>query len=215
MLHPRKSLLTLSAIGLIPLLLLAEENVDLSIVNRIKAEAFENSKAMDTMFYLTDVHGPRLAGSPGYKEAGDWVVSRLKEYGLTNVQEEKWGPFGRGWASKHFEAHMIDPQYSPLIGFPLAWTAGTAGTVTGEPVMVNIQTEKDFEKYKGKLKGKIVMTQPLKEIGFVTTSLGHRYTDAELSAEAIAPEPGPAPSVPRHGPPAARPSPPTPKSAAR
>src|SRR5580700_190004 len=96
----------------VPLFLLAEEKVDLSIINRIKSEAFENSKVMDHMFYLTDVHGPRLAGSPAYKEAGDWVVSRLEEYGLVNVKEEKWGPFGRGWAMKHFEAHMIEPQYS-------------------------------------------------------------------------------------------------------
>jgi len=190
MLHTRRSLLAAAGAILIPLLLLAEENVDLSIVNRIRSEAFENSKVMDDMFYLTDVHGPRLAGSPAYKEAGDWAVSRLKEYGLVNVKEEKWGPFGRGWACKHFEAHMIEPQYSPLIGFPLAWTAGTEGTVTGEPVLVNIQAEKDFEKYKDKLKGKIVLSQPLKEVAFQTTAPGRRYTDADLATESLAPDPG-------------------------
>lgn len=72
----------------------SEDPVDLSVIHRIKAEAFENSKVMEHVFYLTDVHGPRLTGSPGYKEAGDWVVSRLTEYGLTNVREEPWGPFG-------------------------------------------------------------------------------------------------------------------------
>jgi hypothetical protein len=190
MLHTRRSLLAASGAILIPLLLPAQENVDLSIVNRIKTEALENSKVMDDMFYLTDVHGPRLAGSPAYKEAGDWAVGRLKEYGLVNVKEEKWGPFGRGWACKHFEAHMIEPQYSPLIGFPLAWTAGTEGTVTGEPVLVDIKDEKDFEKYKGKLKGKIVLSQPLKEVTFQTTPLGRRYTDADLATESLAPDPG-------------------------
>jgi hypothetical protein len=190
MLQTRRSLLAASVAVLIPLFLLAEENVDLSIVNRIKTEALENSKVMDDMFYLTDVHGPRLAGSPAYKEAGDWAVGRLKEYGLVNVKEEKWGPFGRGWACKHFEAHMIEPQYSPLIGFPLAWTAGTEGTVTGEPVMVSIQAEKDFEKYKGKLKGKILLSQPLKEVAFQTTPLGRRYTDTDLATESLAPDPG-------------------------
>ncbi len=194
MLHGRKIVLTTAAAILVPLLLLAEENVDLSIISRIKSEAFENSKVMDTMFYLTDVHGPRLAGSPGYKEAGDWVVSRLKDYGLTNVKEEKWGPFGRGWACKHYEGHMIEPQYSPLIGFPLAWTAGTNGAISGEPVLVSIQAEKDFEKYKGKLKGKMILSQPLKEIAFMTASLGKRYSDAELTAEALAPEPGARPA---------------------
>jgi len=189
MLHAHKTLLAGAAMVLIPLFLIAEERVDLFVVNRIKAEALENSKVMDDMFYLTDVHGPRLAGSPGYKEAGDWVVSRLKEYGLTNVKEEKWGPFGRGWTCKHYEAHMIAPQYSPLIGFPLAWTAGTEGAVTGEPYLVSIQSDKDFEKYKGKLKGKIVMTQPAKEVVFQTSALGRRYTDNDLATESLAPDP--------------------------
>ena len=49
----------------------SEEAVDLSVIHRIKAEAFENSKVMDHEFYLTDVHGPRLAGSPGYRAAGE------------------------------------------------------------------------------------------------------------------------------------------------
>lgn len=190
MMSSRKSLCFLACAAAVPLLLLAQDKVDLSIVNRIKAEAFENSKVMDHMFYLTDVHGPRLTGSPGYKEAGDWVVSRLTEYGLANVKEEKWGPFGRGWTCRHFEGHMLEPQYSSLIGFPLAWSAGTEGAVSGEAVQVSIENEKDFEKYQGKLKGKIVLSQPLKEVAFQTNPLGRRYTDAELASEILAPEPG-------------------------
>ena len=56
----------------------SQEPVDLSIVHRIKAEAFENSKVMDHEFYLADVYGPRLTDSPGYQAAGDWVVKRLQ-----------------------------------------------------------------------------------------------------------------------------------------
>jgi hypothetical protein len=74
-------LFCLAAIS-VPLFLIAEEKVDLSIVSRIKSEAFENSKVMDHMFYLTDVHGPRLTGSPNYKAAADWVVQQMTEYGL-------------------------------------------------------------------------------------------------------------------------------------
>ncbi|HEX4750744.1 MAG TPA: M20/M25/M40 family metallo-hydrolase [Bryobacteraceae bacterium] len=174
----------------IPLLLLAEEKVDLGIVNHIRAEEFNNSKVMDTMFYLTDVYGPRLTGSPNFKAAGDWAVKRLQEFGLTNVKEEKWGPFGRGWQCKYFEAHMVDPQFSAIVGIPLAWTEGTNGSVTGEPVIASIRNEADMEKYKGKLKDKIVMTVEPRDLPFPTTAEGHRYTDAELAEEAEAPEPG-------------------------
>ncbi|MBV9034609.1 MAG: hypothetical protein JO182_08955 [Acidobacteriaceae bacterium] len=121
----------LTALAPLPILLLAEEKVDLAIVNRIRAEAFQHSQVMDTMFYLTDVYGPRLTNSPNFKAAGDWAVSRLKDYGLVNVKEEKWGPFGRGWQCRYFEAHMVEPQFSALMGIPLAWTEGTNGSITG------------------------------------------------------------------------------------
>ena len=121
--------------------LCAEGPVDLAVIHRIKAEAFENSKVMDHEFYLADVYGPRLTNSPGYKAAGDWVVKRLKEYGLTNVHEESWGPFGRSWNYTHYAGHMIAPQYSPLIGFPLAWTPGTNGAVQGEAIYAPIATD--------------------------------------------------------------------------
>ncbi len=174
----------------VPLLLVAEEKVDLSIVNQIRTEAFSDSKVMDTMFYLTDVYGPRLTGSPNFKAAGDWAVKRLREYGLTNVKEEKWGPFGRGWQCKYFEAHMVEPQFSALVGIPLAWTEGTNGSITGQPVIAAIRTDADMDKFKGKLKGKIVMTSEPRDLGFPTTAEGRRYTDAELTDLAEAPEPG-------------------------
>lgn len=167
----------------------AEEPVDLSVIHRIKTEAFENSKVMDHLFYLTDVHGPRLTGSPGYKEAGDWVLSRLKEYGLTNVHEESWGPFGRGWTFSRFAGHMLAPQYQPLIGVPLAWTSGTDGAVQGEAIYAPISAEADFAKYKGQLKGKIVLTMPPRVLSMILEPQGHRLTDSELTARAQTPDP--------------------------
>src|SRR5271166_6152266 len=154
----------------------SQETVDLSVIHRIKAEAFENSQVMDHIFYLT--------GSHGYKEAGDWVVSRLKEYGLANVQEEPWGPFGRGWTYSRFAGHMIAPQYQPLIGAPLAWTPGTNGAVQGEAIYAPIATEADLEKFKGKLRGKVVLIMPLKTINMIMEPPGHRLTDTELEARA-------------------------------
>ena len=159
----------------------SEEPADLSVIHRIKAEAFENSKVMDHEFYLTDVYGPRLTNSPGYKAAGDWVMKRLKEYGLTNVHEEPWA-FGRSWTYTRYAGHMIEPQYSPLIGFPLAWTPGTGGPVQGDATYAPIATEADFEKYKGKLKGKVVLTMAPKTLAMQMEPQGRRLTDAELFA---------------------------------
>jgi len=168
----------------------AEEPVDLLAIHKIKAEALENSKVMDHMFYLTDVNGHRLTNSPGYKKAGEWVVKQLQEYGLTNVRLEKWGPFGKGWNYTHFSAHMIEPAYAPIIGFPQAWTPGTNGPVTADVELVWIRTEADIDKYKGKLKGKIVLDSLPREVTQSTAPLATRYTDAELQSTAQAAEPG-------------------------
>lgn len=186
----KKVILTMAVTAAsLPLLLLAEEHVDLSIVNRIRTAAFTESKVMDHMFFLTDVHGPRLTNSPGYRAAADWVVKQMGEYGVP-ARLEKWGPFGRGWAYSHFEAHLLEPQYAPLIGFPLAWTPGTDGMVIGEPMVALLRTQEDLDKFKGKLKGKIVLTSPIRELTMRTDPLGKRFTDAELAQEAIAPDPG-------------------------
>jgi hypothetical protein len=170
-------------------LLDAQENVDLTVLNRIKAEAFQNSQVMDHLFYLSDVYGPRLTNSPGHRAAGEFVMKRLRGYGMTNVKEEKWGPFGQSWKLTHFSASLLEPQYQPLIGVPLAWTPGTNGVVTGEPVLALMKSEADLAKFKGKLKGKVVLLQEPKPIEMVAQPLAHRLTAEELEARQVVPDP--------------------------
>src|SRR5438128_4898911 len=131
---------------------IAEEKVDLAAIYRIKAEAFQNSKVMDHAFYLTDVYGPRLTGSPGLKAAAEWAVKRFNEWGLVNTNLESWGPFGRGWSQVKFSAHLKEPQYAPLVGFSRPWSPGTDGPVAAQPMLAVIQNDADMEKFKGKLK---------------------------------------------------------------
>ena len=165
------------------------ERVDLNAIHKIREEALQNSKVMDHVFQLTDVYGPRLTNSPGFFAAADWVVKQLKDWGIEGHQE-KWGPFGQGWTYTHFSANLIEPQYAPLIGFPLAWSPGTNGAVTGEAMVANIAAETDFDRYKGKLKGKILFMGVGREMTMITTSLGQRYTDDELAKLSIAADGG-------------------------
>lgn len=170
-------------------LLPAQERVDLDAIYRIKNESFEKSKVMEHMFYLTDVYGPRLTGSDNYKKAADWAVETLKGWGLKDAHLEKWGPFGRSWQNQKFVAALTTPSYQPLIGFPLAWTASTEGVVSGEPVLAVIEKEADFDQFKGKLKGKIVLTQVEKNVEPIDKPQMLRYTDQELADLANAPDP--------------------------
>ncbi|MEZ5403485.1 MAG: M20/M25/M40 family metallo-hydrolase [Bryobacteraceae bacterium] len=167
-----------------------EEPVDLNAVHRLRTEAFERSHVMEHLFYLTDVYGPRLTNSPGFRKAGDWAVKRLAEYGLANTKLEKWGPFGRGWSYSGFEAEMIEPGYQTLIGFPLAWAPGTNGTLEGEPILAPMRAEEDLARYKGKLKGKIVLIDLPRETPVVRYEPGVRLTEADLRRRSMFEIPG-------------------------
>ena len=174
---------------LIPCFLVAEERADLSVIHRIKTEAFQNSKVMENAFYLTDVYGPRLTGSSGLKKSAEWAMTRMKEWGIANPHLEAWGPFGRGWENVRFSAHLKAPEYSPLIGFARPWSPGTNGPVSGEPILAPISTEADLAKWKGKLKGRIVMTGTPRELQPQSGVLLHRYDQAELAGLEQAPDP--------------------------
>jgi hypothetical protein len=165
--------------GLTLLPMYAEERVDLDVIHKIREEAIQNSKVMDHVFQLTDVYGPRLTNSPGYFAAADWIVKQLKEWGIEG-HEETWGPFGQGWTFTHFSANLIEPQYAPLIGFPLAWSPGTNGVVSGEAMVASFTTDADFDRYRGKLKGKIVFMGAGRELAMIMQAPSQRYSDDQL-----------------------------------
>ena len=151
-------------------------------IERIKEEGLKRSQVMATMSYLTDVIGPRLTGSPNMKRANEWTRDKLAAWGLANAHLEAWGPFGRGWTLKRFSAQVISPQCIPLIGYPKAWSPGTDGTLEAPVVYFDAKTEAEFAKYKGKLKGAIVLVSPIREVAAHFEPLGTRKTDSELLA---------------------------------
>src|SRR5262249_11094048 len=132
------------------------EKLDLAAIGRIRDEGFNRSQVMDHIFWLTDVYGPRLTGSPGIPQASQWARKKFNEWGLTNAHQERW-KFGKGWSLVRFNANLLEPQVQPLIGYPLSWTPSTKGTVVADVVRVQIASEADFAKYRGKLAGKIVL----------------------------------------------------------
>lgn len=176
-------------LAVLPLCLLAADTPDLQMVNRIKTEAFRHSKVMENAFFLTDVYGPRLTGSPNIQAAGEWAVKRMQEWGLKNTGLEKWGPFGRGWTCTYFSANLKEPEYAPLIGFARPWSMGTDGPISGTPVLAVLEREEDLARWKGKLKGKIVLTASPRSLEPITSAPSRRFTDAELQAEGLAPDP--------------------------
>lgn len=158
-------------------------------IERIKDEGMNRSQLMPTLSYLTDVIGPRLTASPNLKRANEWTRDKLTEWGLQNAHLEAWGPFGRGWSLKSFSAEIIAPQAIPLIAYPRAWSLGTNGPLTADVVFVDVKEEKDLDKYKGTLKGKVVLSSPIKELKAHFEPEARRLTDKDLLRLADAQDP--------------------------
>ncbi len=156
------------------------EILDLRTIDRIKDEGLQRSRVMEIAGYLTDVYGPRLTGSPDTKEAADWAQETMREWGLSNVHLELW-PFGRGWQNRRFTALALTPRAFPLFGAPKAWTPGTNGPQTAPAVLAVIRDEKAFDTFRGKLRGKFVLTASPRDLKARFEPLGRRLTDTELT----------------------------------
>lgn len=130
------------------------------IVRRITEEATARSQVMELARELTDVYGPRLTGSPHLTAAGDFVIQRLRQWGIDRARFERWGPFGPGWTADRFVALAVAPVAFPLHAYPKAWTPGTPGDVVAEAELAVIENDSDFDAHRGRLRGKFVLTSP-------------------------------------------------------
>ncbi len=176
---PRHLPILVLASLLLPPAIAAEEPVDWTMVNRIRDEGFHRSQVMETLEHLADTIGPRLTGSPGMTEANEWTRDQLTEWGLENAHLESY-EFGRGWSFSRASVHLQKPREMPLVALPKAWTPGTDGPVKGPAVKVSIESEKDFDKYRGQLAGKILLLDEAREIESGDEAAIRRYSDDEL-----------------------------------
>src|SRR2546428_224944 len=96
------------------------EKVDLDMMKKIREEGMQRSQVMETLSWLTDVHGPRLTNSPQYNRACGWAKGRLIEWGLRNATLGAWGAFCSGWPLEDFTANIVKPDFIPLIAYPKA-----------------------------------------------------------------------------------------------
>jgi carboxypeptidase Q len=137
----------------------AQERVDLSVVERIRDEGLNRSRIDELARHLNDVIGPRLTGSTGMRQANDWTAATFRGWGLQNVVVEPWGEFGRGWERVSYAGRITQPFIQPLIAQPLAWSGSTQGTQEGPVVAIEAVTPADLAQYSGRLRGAWILPQ--------------------------------------------------------
>jgi carboxypeptidase Q len=158
----------------------AVEKLDLNAYARIREEGLAHSHVMELASALTDDIGGRLTGSPNMQKANDWTRDELTRLGLVNAHLEDWGEFGMGWQQLNTWVRMTAPDTAPFLAQATPWSPATSGAVSGEAVNVEINDEKDFDKYKGKLAAKIVLLGEMREVPPVDKPLFVRYDDKDL-----------------------------------
>ncbi len=161
--------------------LVAQEKADWEMVAKIREEGFDRSRIVEYAGYLTDVIGPRLTGSPNMRVAQEWTKMKMDEMGLENIAIEPWGDHSVGWEIERISIHMLEPDYQMIIGYPYAFTPGTDGSVTGQPVIVQVESKEDLEKYRGMLRDKIVLFTPPMPVNPRFNQDAFRHTEESLS----------------------------------
>lgn len=158
-----------------------EEKLNDAMIEKIRTEGMTNSQVMDIVFYLTEVSGPRLQGSPGYNRASNWAKNKLAGWGLQNAKLEAWGEWGKGWELQRSYLAMTQPYYKPIVAFPKAWTMGSNGMKTADMVLVTAKDSAELVTYKGKLKGKIVLLLRADTLKPSYTADASRQSDEDLT----------------------------------
>ena len=165
-----------------PVILLSQtEKVDLSMIYKIKQEGQRNSAIEELAYGLTDFAGPRLTGSTGNTRGNAWAKKKMEELGFQNVRIEEVSNFNRGgWDNLKTYAAMTAPYYANFACNPVAWTGSTNGLIKGEVIFLDVKSETDLEKYKGKLNGKIVLMPSTSAYEVSYEPLASRYSDEQL-----------------------------------
>jgi carboxypeptidase Q len=129
----------------------AMQQADQKIADEVKA----HSELVKNLEYLTTQIGPRLTGSPQMQAASDWTLKRFKNYGVDAHLET--AEIAHSWTRGVETAEITNPIQQRIGIRALGWSKATNGEISGNVVVLNIKNPSDFDQYKGKLKGAIVM----------------------------------------------------------
>jgi len=128
-------------------------DMDTKILEQVKSD---QSELKSNLQYLADRIGPRLTGSPQLDQASHWTMERFKEAGLANVRLEPW-TIANSWTRGPAAGRIISPTHHVLTLETAGWSAATKGALRGPVIGIAAENVEDLQKYKGKLKGAIVI----------------------------------------------------------
>lgn len=162
--------------------------VDHDALTKIKQESDKNSQVMKIVSYLSDVYGPRLMGTPNYYNSILWTEDQLKKWGIEKVEQQSFDNGHRGWEVLNFKMELVEPAYSSMLVYPLAYTASTKGEVIDEVIYLP-HLDTLYSLY-GQLKNKIILLGSFYEpVGNIAGPFSQKLTPEILERAENNPDP--------------------------
>jgi len=175
--------------------------VDWDVVAQIREEGLQRSQIANTLSYMADVLGARLTNSNAMDKAQRWAVEEMKRIGLTETYREPFMDYGVSWDNEYVSIHLLEPDYQPMVGYPIAHTPGTNGQQKLQAIIADVRTHQDLETLEGKIRGMAVLSTPPAIIDLSRFETGTPRRSAqelrELEEAVIPPPPGPDPHFSR------------------
>lgn len=171
--------------------------VDWDVVAQIREEGLQRSQIANMLSYMADVLGARLTNSNAMDKAQRWAVEEMKRIGLTETYREPFMDYGVSWDNEYVSIHLLEPDYQPMVGYPIAHTPGTNGQQKLQAIIADVRTRQDLETLEGKIRGMAVLSTPPAIIDLSRFETGTPKRSAqelrELEEAVIPPPPGPDP----------------------
>ena len=179
----------------------AEIAVDWDVVAQIREEGLQRSQIANTLSYMADVLGARLTNSNAMDKAQGWAIEEMRRIGLTNTYREPFMEYGVSWDNEYVSIHLLEPDYQPMVGYPIAHTPSTNGKQELQAVIADVRTRQDLETLEGEIRGMAVLSTPPAIIDLSRFETGTPKRSAqemrELTEAVIPPPPGPDPHFSR------------------
>ncbi len=126
------------------------------VLKAMWTEGMDRSQTYPLAQELFDVVGPRLTGSPGHEQGGDWLLGKYESWGV-DAEKQGYGTWMR-WRRGRTRVDLVEPRERPLEAALLAWSPGTEGrAVRAEVVIIpEVASLEEFETWLPSVRGKFV-----------------------------------------------------------
>lgn len=128
-------------------------NPHLATDQQIIGDVYTSTEVMDNLTILCDEFGSRFGGTPGEKQAAEFIKAKLEAYGLQNVHLEEV-PY-EGWRRGTTSLEILEPiqRTIPCISLPHSPPA----SLEAELVDLDEGAPDDFDDRADEIAGKIVL----------------------------------------------------------